>query len=403
VARDHVVGDGFPERVRIGALTRWFSPELVDFAIEEAGARERAVKLLPARLVVYFTLAMWLFTGVGYGGVLRELVEHWPLRRGEKWRPASTGSLTKARARLGAGVLRVLFDRVRGAQGTPATPGVFWRGLRLTAWDGTTFDAPDSEANAAAFDRPRTKDRPGPYPQVRLLALVECGTRAVIGAVFDSLAVGERTLAYRLLPLVERGTVLLADRGFPSFDLWQAAAARGAELLWRVSTSFALPVDEVLDDGTYLSHLNGPHKARITVRVVEYTVHTTAERTEGTTTESSELFCLISTLLDPAAAPAEELAELYARRWTSETIYRAIKVEQRGGRPATLRSNSPEMVAQELWAMLCVYQAVRHLATDSATENGIPPAQISFKHALHAAQRTVGANFSPSAPDHQDP
>ncbi|MGJ5739381.1 transposase domain-containing protein [Streptomyces caniscabiei] len=127
----------------MGALTRTFTPELVDFAIEEAVARERAVKSLPARLVVYFTLAMWLFTSVGYGGVLRELVEHWPLKRGEKWRPASTGSLTKARSRLGAGALRVLFDRMRGAQGTPATPGVFWRNLRLTSLDGTTFNVPD--------------------------------------------------------------------------------------------------------------------------------------------------------------------------------------------------------------------------------------------------------------------
>ncbi|HBF80270.1 MAG TPA: hypothetical protein DD420_10200 [Streptomyces sp.] len=98
-ARDHVVGDGFPERIRIGALTRSFTPELVDFVVEEAGARERAVKPLPARLVVYFTLAMWLFTSVGCGGVLRELVEHWPLGRGESWRPASTGSLTKAKAK----------------------------------------------------------------------------------------------------------------------------------------------------------------------------------------------------------------------------------------------------------------------------------------------------------------
>jgi len=403
VARDHVVGDGFPERVRIGALTRTFSSELVDFAIEEAGARELAVKSLPARLMVYFTLTMWLFTGVGYGGVLREMVEHWPLRRGEKWRPASTGSLTKARARLGAGVLRVLFDRVAGVQGTPATPGVFWQGLRITSMDGTTFNVPDSAANAAAYSRPRTAGKEGPYPQVRLLALVECGTQAVIGAVFDSLAVGERTLATRLLPLIERGTLLLADRGFPSFDLFTAASARGAELLWRVSACFTLPVIEVLDDGTYLSHLNGPRGKRITVRVIEYTVHSTTHSDDGTTAESSELFCLITTLLDPLVAPAGELAELYARRWTSETIYRSIKVEQRGGRTATLRSNSPEMVAQELWAMLCVYQAVRHLATDSAATSGIPPTRISFKHALHAAQRTVGADFPPSAPGRQDP
>ncbi|MFF3159969.1 transposase [Streptomyces sp. NPDC057910] len=178
------------------------------------------------------------------------------------------------------------------------------------------------------------------------------GKTDVIGAVFDSLAVGERTLATRLLPLVERGTLLLADRGFPSFALFTAATARGAELLWRVSASFTLPVEKVLADGTYLSHLNGPRGSGVTVRVVEYTVDTADEDTGEIV--SSELFCLITTLLDPETAPAAELAELYARRWTSETIYRSIKVEQRGGRTATLRSNSPDMVAQELWAMLCV-------------------------------------------------
>ncbi|MDX3314189.1 transposase domain-containing protein [Streptomyces sp. ME08-AFT2] len=272
MARDHVVGEGFPELIRIGALTRAFTPELVDFAIEEAGARERAVKSLPARLVVYFTLAMWLFTSVGYGGVLRELVQHWPLERGEKWRPASTGSLTKARSRLGAGTLRVLFDRVRGAQGTPATIGVFWRNLRLTSLDGTTFNVPDSAANSAAYTRPVTEARQGSYPQVRLLALVECSTLAVIAAIFDSLAVGERTLATRLLPMIERGTLLPTDRGFPSYDLFTAAAGRGADLLRRASASFALPVIEVLHDGTCLSRLNGPRGQRITVRVIDYTV-----------------------------------------------------------------------------------------------------------------------------------
>ncbi|MDX2949111.1 hypothetical protein PV383_48265, partial [Streptomyces caniscabiei] len=131
-----------------------------------------------------------------------------------------------------------------------------------------------------------TEARQGPYPQVRLLALVECGTLAVIAAVFDSLAVGERTLATRLLPMIERGTLLLADRGFPSYDLFTAAAGRGAELLWRASASFTLPVIEVLHDGTYLSHLNGPRGQRITVRVIEYTVHSTAEGADGSTIES---------------------------------------------------------------------------------------------------------------------
>ena len=107
----------------MGLLTRTFPPELVDFVIEEAGAREERTRGLPARLMVYFTLTMWLFTSYGYGLVLRELVEHWPLRNREAWRPALSGSLTSARARLGQAPLRLLFDRVAGAGGTAATPG----------------------------------------------------------------------------------------------------------------------------------------------------------------------------------------------------------------------------------------------------------------------------------------
>src|SRR5690606_27311559 len=161
---------------------------------------------------------------------------------------------------------------VSGAQGSEATPGVFWRSLRLTSLDGTVFNVPDSTANAAAYERPATAgQRTMPYPQVRLPALVECGTLAVIGAVFDSLAVGERTLATRLLPLVERGTLLLADRGFPSFGLFTAAAARGAELLSRASAGLPLPQPQVLDARPSLPLLAASPRRTVTRRGRRYT------------------------------------------------------------------------------------------------------------------------------------
>lgn len=184
----------------MGLLSRTFRPELVHLAIEETGVREERTKALPSHLVVYFTLTMWLFTHLGYGAVLRELVENFPLRKGELWRPARTGSITKARARIGQAPLRWLFNRVAGVRGTRATPGVFWRELRAMSMDGTCFDVSDSSANAAAYSRPSNGSRPAAYPQVRMVALGECGTRSLAGAVFDSLAVGERTLARRLLP-----------------------------------------------------------------------------------------------------------------------------------------------------------------------------------------------------------
>ncbi|MFF0228647.1 IS4 family transposase [Streptomyces sp. NPDC004629] len=394
---DHVAGGSYAERVRLGLLTRTFTPELVDLAVEEAGAREERTRSLPSTLMVYFTLAMWLFTGQGYALVLREMVENIPRRAGERWRAANAGSLAVARRRLGQAPLRLLFDKVAGACGTAATPGTFWRGMRLLSMDGTLLDVPDSDANAAAYTRSSNGSRPAPYPQVRLLALAECGTLSLLGAVFDSFAVGERTLARRLLPLLKPGVLLMADRGFPAYGLCTTAAATGAQLLWRVSESFHLPLVEVLPDGTYLSELRGRRKSeRLPVRVIEYTITTTTLGQDGCTEDASELFCLITTLLDPAQAPAGELAELYAARWTSETIYKNIKIEQRGGRTATLRSNSPSLIEQELWAMLCVYQALRHLTADTAHRVGLPVTHISFKHALAAVRRTVGTDFPPS-------
>jgi hypothetical protein len=356
---------GFSEQVRLDVLSWMFPADLVDFVVDETGVREERIRSLPSWLVVYFTLAMWLFTGSGYDSVLRELVEYLP-RCGDGWLTANSGSITRARARIGAAPLRLLFSHVTGPVGTAATPGVFWRGRRLASMDGTTLDVPNSAANAAAYSRPNSGSGPRPYPQVRLLALVECGTRALIGAAFDSPAVDEGALTRRLLHHLEAGMLVLADRGFPSYALWRRTADTGADLLFRVDTSFSTSGAE---DGQ---------------------------------SANSELFRLVTTLLDPQTAPAHELAELYSRRWTSRTIYRAIKIEQRGGRTATLRSNSPETVAQELWSMLCVYQAVRHLIPHTATETGAAPERVVFKHALGSARRTAGSGFPSSPPGRED-
>lgn len=94
-------------------------------------------------------------------------------------------------------------------------------------------------------------------PQVRLVAFAECGALSLLGAEFDTVGVGERELTNRLLDRFAPGMLVLADRGFPSFELWREAAATGAVLAWRVSAAFALPLIERLPDGTYLSQLRG--------------------------------------------------------------------------------------------------------------------------------------------------
>ncbi|MFJ7098969.1 IS4 family transposase, partial [Streptomyces mirabilis] len=226
-----------------------------------------------------------------------------------------------------------------------------------------------------------------PPPPPRLVALAECGTLALAGAAIDSIEAGERALFERLLDRLAPGMLLLADRHFPSYDLYTAAAATGAELLWRVSASFALPVKKRLADGTYLSELRGTKRTeRVKVRVIEYSV----ADDDGV----SEVFCLITTLLDPETAPALELARNYAERWSVEVLFKLVKVDLRTS-GSVLRSGRPEGVRQELWALLCVYQALRTLITRAAVIAGADPARISFPPVLDAVKSSVRTAFSP--------
>jgi hypothetical protein len=403
VAReDRAAENRLPDRVAIGVLTTVFPPTLVDEVIETAHARELRKRSLPARLMVYFTLALWLFAGCGYDTVIRNLVDGlaWSRVGWGDWRVPSTGSITKARARLGARPLELLFRKVAGPVGADTAAGVFWRGLRLVSIDGTSLETPDSDDNAVEFGRPTgTGEHQGAFPQITLVALAECGTRALIDAAFGGYHTGEQDLARTLAPSMTADMLVLADRNFPGGPLWTAATAGGAHLLWRIKTNqFTLPVEQVLPDGSYLSSFTsgkGRHRRRIRMRVVHYTVTTTDTDTGEQTTEA---FCLATTLLDPQTAPAAELAELYHQRWQIETLFSAVKTAQRGGAQQILRSQHPDGVRQEIWAMLCVYQALRGLMADAAQATDTPPLRISFTRALQAARRSVtpAAAFPPA-------
>jgi hypothetical protein len=189
--------DRLPDRVAIGVLTKTFPPELVDAVIDEAQAREQRKRLLSARPTTYFTLAMWLWREDGYEEVLRQLIDGlgWSGAGPDEADVAWSGSITKARARLGVEPLRLLYARVAGPVAQPGMPGCFWRGLRLTAIDGSTLGVPNSPQNRAEFDVPSNDAGPGVFPQVRLLVHAECGTKALLNATFDGHRTAETVLA----------------------------------------------------------------------------------------------------------------------------------------------------------------------------------------------------------------
>jgi len=325
----------------------------------------------------------------------------------------TSGGITQARARLGSGPLEELFRQVAVPVADRLTPGAWLGSWRLMAVDGCEWDAPDSPANAAEFGYPGGGSRRGALPKVRMVTVAECGSHAIVDAqIGGSAVVSEHELVRRLYPRLEPGWLVLADRNFFNFADWQAAAATGAQLLWRVRSGIELPVISTLPDGSYLSQFADPKRVKtpdrrgrlaqaardgrdiepglvVPLRVIEYTV---ADRGR----QPGERIRLVTTILDPAAAPAGVLAQAYHERWEAETGFDQVKTHLRGpGR--VLRSRSPDMILQEIYGYLLAHHAISALICKAATEAGIDPDRVKFLRTVRIVRRTMAdpAAFSP--------
>jgi hypothetical protein len=316
--------------------------------------------------------------------------------------PTKSG-ISQARTRLGAAPLEALYRAVAIPMAQAGTPGAWYRGWRVMSLDGTTLDVGDTVANGRAFGRPgssRGANATGAFPQLRLMGLLENGTHAICGAELGSYHTGEVALATAVVPRLSREMLCLADRGLLSFDLWRRAAATEAALLWRAGATLTLPILERHPDGSYRSELRwnpaskSSDRTPITVRVIEYTLPRVP------TAEPS--YRLVTTILDPARAPAAELAGLYHERWEMETAFDEFKTHLRGGQ-RVLRSKTPELVQQEAWGFLLAHFALRalmHEAALGALPRARDPDTLSFTHALRVTRRTLPhvAAVPPSRP-----
>jgi hypothetical protein len=401
-------GDRVTDMIGIGVLARLIDRDLVDEAVRDADRREKRSRLLPARVVAYYTLALCLFFGDSYEEVMRKLTHG--LRSLGSWRKEWTvptaGAISKARMRLGAEPLRLLFERVARPMALRGTPGAWLHGRRIMAIDGVIFNLADTQDNEEGFGRCGGKN-PSPFPQARVAGLVECGTHAVVAAQVDPWKIPERAQIQRLLWAFEPDMLIVADAGVYSYDLWKAACATPAELVWRVSVSLDLPVLRTLPDGSYLSLVGDPAKKRrnrenarkgcatrvdvdvLDVRVVEYEIPNRDGKTE--------FIRLISTVLDPVEASAAELAAVYHERWEEESVFGEIETDLRGGADVVLRSKHAETARQEIWALLLAHYAVRHLMCEAAEQADIDVDRLSFVRSFRAVRRQVSdqAAFSP--------
>ena len=359
----------------LGELTRLLPFEMVDDVLAATRRTQRRVRLLPARVVVYLLLASCLFADLGYRQVWAKLVAG---LCGLPVADPSGSALRQARQRLGTAPLRALFEMLRGPAATGAVATVWWRGLLPVVIDGTMIAVADSTANLRRYVKHRCNNGGSGYPTLRLSALLACGTRSVIDAVFDPSTTGETVQAQRLARCLRAGMLLLADRNYAAADLIATFTATGADLLIRCKTGRRLPLIRRYRDGSWLSVIAGQH-----VRVIEARISITT--TAGSHTGD---YRLITTLLDPRRYPAADLVALYHQRWEIETAYLELKFTILGGR--VLRARTPDGVDQEIHALLIVYQVLRTAMVDATDSRpGLDPDRASFTTALNAARDQV--------------
>lgn len=379
----------FSSELHLEAIGRAVPMSEIKAVLQETGVREVRERKLSMVTVMLLTIAMGIYTRLSLGEVMRQLARGlrfiWP---NPDYAVPKDSAIAYRRYQLGARPVVSLFHRVCRPMATPETPGAFLFGLRLMAIDGTVEDVPDTPANAAAFGRHTGSRGKSAFPQVQGVYLAECGTHAIVDAGFWPCRTSERVGGFRMLRSLEEGMLVMWDRGFHSFDMLVQARKQGAHVLARMPSHVKPKYVRALPDGSYLAYLYPAEDQRrkrgehLLVRIIEYTILDPALPGYG------EGHRLITTLLDPQACPALDLAWAYHERWEIEVTIDEVDTHQRlVGHP--LRSLKPVGVIQELFGLLIAHYAIRFLMHEAALQAGVDPDQVSFVHALNVIQGAI--------------
>jgi Insertion element 4 transposase N-terminal/Transposase DDE domain len=375
------------DKLTMAQLHRYFPTNIVKDSLERAQKATKRTRELPNEFMAYYPMMLCLYREVSQQEVLRVMAD------GLSWlfglsdvKVTGKSGISQARARVGSEPLIDVFDRCARPLAKPGSKGCFYRGLRLVAIDGSDLDLDDCSENSQHFGRSRNQHGEGAYPKARLVGLVEVGTRAAFALSVGKHEDSENSLALNVIPKLSSGMLCLGDRLFMSWEIFDQAQKRGAELLFRGREDRNLPVENRLPDGSYLSTIyaatDRKQEAGIKVRVIEYDAEVTRN---GNTTKHG--YRLITTLTDYKVYPFAEVANLYRERWEFETMLDEVKTHLMNSQP--LRSRTPDLVIQEIYGMLMAHYTIRAVMYEAAASENIDPDELSFTHSRNVVERNL--------------
>ena len=404
-------------------LARVVPAEVINEVLDAHGRNSQRLRSFPAVVGVYYCIALSLYPEAAYEEVFAAVAQGlaWAAGGAEPVR-VSKVSISLARSKIGAAPVQDLVRRCCVPMADERFhPEAFYRGMRLVAMDGSNFELPDEADNEAHFGRPGSRTGVAGYPQAQCAVLVECVTHAILAANLGPYRASEWSVCEPLLAHLRPGMLCMADRGFNGYEHWRQAQATGAQLLWRCASNRILPRHRELPDDSYLSAImpTGVPKAQarehaIVVRVIEYALPRLAD--------AQPRYRLLTTLLDPAQAPALELAALYHQRWQVEEVFDELKTHLLRSR-RVLRSKTAALVRQEFYGWVLAHYAVRWLLHQGATRHRMPHDELSLASHVQLLRReqapsgafpsskadtastslSAGARRKPSPASHPDP
>ena len=389
--REMDVDDKVCEQVSMTMLEEVYPQAIIERCVRQSqpwSTKARRVRASTGLALVLFVIGMALWSRLNQCQVWQKLVGKLSaLHPAEPTSTMSDSGVSGGRQRLGSSCLQALMrQRCQLIAQKDRMPGAFFGRYRLMAIDGTLFNTPDTEANAAAFGGSSNQYGPCPYPQVRCVLLAECGSHAVVGLDIEGYEVSEVHGAHRLLEQIGPNMLVLQDAGITSGGFLEHVRERGAHALGALEAgTWERPLKpRRLADGSVLcwigptcrpSRVHYPVQRGMWVRIISYRV------TDERLGEPGKVYRLVTTLLNPRVAPALALLNLYHERWEIELVIDEIKTHERAQRKV-LRSKTPEGVRQELYGIYLAHYAVRFLVAQAAVKAELDPDRLSFSEGL---------------------
>lgn len=378
--RDLFSSEALAELCDFPALFERLNPEWVEQALAATGKASMRRRRLPADAVVWLVIGMALARKDSIARVASNLDL---AMQDVNARPTvAKSALSSARNRLGPEPLKWLFEKTASEWAVARARADQWRGLALFGVDGTNVRVPDSKENFEEYGTQNAGARgETAFPLVRAVTVVALRSHLLLAGSFAGHSTGELTLATKLWDTIPDDSLTILDRNFanPKTLLPIGLGGKNRHWLTRGRANTKWEVTKKLGTKDALVKLDVSKEARkehpelpesFTCRAIAYNF------------KGKESNWLLTSLVDPEAFPKKELVALYHERWEHELAYDEIKTDMLM-QENTLRSTSPERVAQEIWGILLAYNLVRFQMTIVAEHADVSPVRVSFTAVLH--------------------